>query len=410
MINRSEKIHLLSERYSLDRWIPALLALTFFTLPLSSTAKSLSLSLAATAILLAPTYRTQLYTFFCSTWGQATLLFFGLILIASLWSPASFADKSFVFNKYSKLLYLPVLAVGFQSPRSRTLSINAFLIAMMLTTLLGLLTIYGWLPFLPIDPDHIFRNHIITGMMLAFASYLCLLLGYHSEGSKRLGYGFLLLLFTYHVLFINEGRTGYVLYFLMLGICIFQLCSWQKALIGLIAVGCWLLASYTISPVMHDRVQGAVEQFQRYQNDDKNTDIGYRIQFHRFSYQLFQQHPWIGNGTASFIDNARKLNPVPAWPDKLIDPHSQYWLTLVEFGWLGIVILGLFFMRLMQAAWTLKDMKPVAFALIIPFLIGNATDSLLFYSGSGYFFIMFMGLCLGEATQIKQTSNNFPLV
>jgi hypothetical protein len=51
---------------------------------------------------------------------------------------------------------------------------------------------------------------------------------------------------------------------------------------------------------------------------------------------------------------------------------------------------------LISASRRLEVMKPFAFALLMPFIIGSFTDSLLFYSGCGYFFLALMALCLGE--------------
>ena len=43
-------------------------------------------------------------------------------------------------------------------------------------------------------------------------------------------------------------------------------------------------------------------------------------------------------------------------------------------------------------------MRPIALALFSVVVVGNLTDSLLFYSGSGYFFILFFALFLSENT------------
>jgi len=44
----------------------------------------------------------------------------------------------------------------------------------------------------------------------------------------------------------------------------------------------------------------------------------------------------------------------------------------------------------------LNGTRPWALAMMLSFVVGSVTDSLLFYSGSGYFFILFMALCLSE--------------
>ena len=102
------------------------------------------------------------------------------------------------------------------------------------------------------------------------------------------------------------------------------------------------------------------------------------------------------NSKAYYYDKERPVD-FSIWKTKtLLEPHSQYWLIAAEFGLLGIAALSYFFFSLLQASWRLHKMKFMACAMLVPFAIGNLSDSLLFYSGSGYFFILFMAMFLGE--------------
>ena len=83
-----------------------------------------------------------------------------------------------------------------------------------------------------------------------------------------------------------------------------------------------------------------------------------------------------------------------------MEPHSQYWLIASEFGLLGCISFVFFLGCLIGASLRLKTLKPLAFAVLLPFIAGCWSDSLLFYSGTGYFFILFMALCLGEQDDV----------
>lgn len=134
----------------------------------------------------------------------------------------------------------------------------------------------------------------------------------------------------------------------------------------------------------------------------KDTSVGYRLQFHNFAKQLFKQHPLFGNGTAGFTYSFKLHKPVPSWDRRLLEPHSQYWLIAVEFGVAGILLFGAFYLSLISVANRLKEYRFTALALLLVFAVGNISDSLLFYSGSGYFFIAFMALCLGESMENRR--------
>lgn len=385
-----------AQKFSVQKWVPLLLAATLLALPLSSTAKSICLSLSVAAILLTPVYRAELTSLFTRGWCKAILFLFCIALLACLWSPASYSEKLFVLEKYSKLLYLPILVLGFRDAKTRNISLHAFLLAMFITSSLSILTFHGYLSFLAINPDRVFRNHIMVGFMGDFAAYLSVLFFYRQSGIKRIAYGLLFLLFTYHVLFVNAGRTGYIIYLLLMSLLTLQLFTWRQAIAGIFLVCAAFAFIYTQNPMMKSRINLIATELERYQQKDVNSAVGYRLQFHDYAHQLFNKHPIVGNGTASFMYSFKKEDPLPSWGRKLLEPHSQYWLLASEFGLLGIIAMLLLYWGLFKASWGLDTMRPIAFAMLLPFVLGNFSDSLLFFSGSGYFVILFMALCLGE--------------
>ncbi|CEG57209.1 O-antigen ligase family protein [Legionella fallonii] len=382
-------------------WVQLFLIGTLLLFPISSTAKSVCLALSVGTILFTPDFLRDLKTLLATSWCKAALLLFGIAVIFCWWSPATFAQKAVGIEKYSKLLYLPILVVGFQNATTRRLSLHAFLVAMIITCALSIFKFHGYLQFLTLNPDNVFRNHIMTGFMVAFAAYISFLFSYRNQKRARLTYGLLGLIFTYQTLFVSGSRTGYVIYLLIMMILVLQLCTWRQAIAGILIIGTLFSVSYFTSSVMKTRVNGIAQQIKEYKNNQKDTDLGLRLQFHNYAHKLFNKHPILGNGTASFTYYFNKEKPIAFWTWNLLEPHSQYWLVASEFGILGLGALLYFFFCCIQASRKLNEMKFLAFAMIIPFMIGNLSDSLLFYSGSGYFFIFFMALFLGEELEIK---------
>lgn len=386
---------------SIEPWVPLLLAASLFAVPLSSTAKSICIPMAMLAILMAPVYRRELSVIFQQPWCRAALLLFLIACVGCFWSPATLKEKGLILEKYSKLLYLPILVVGFREARARQAGIHAFLAAMALTCVVSFLQVFGIVPHSDINTGMVFRNYIMTGHMMAFAAYLSVWFCMNEQGKQRLLYAFLAVLFSYQVLFISVGRTGYVVYALLMVLLVMQTWAWKKAIFaGFIACSLFVIGYYQ-NPVMQAGVQRAVHDWQHYHQDDRNTSVGYRLQFHHYAKQLFLKHPLIGNGTASFTHLFAEDKPVPSWKNKLLEPHSLYWLIASEFGLLGLLALAFFFGSLLVASLRLSAMRAPAMALLLPFFVGNVSDSLLFYSGSGYFFILFMALCLGESSYRK---------
>jgi O-antigen ligase len=383
--------------YPVQNVVSFLLAATLFMIPLSTTAKSICIVAALLTIIFAPAYRHDLTHIINKSWCKAAIALFLMAFLACFWGPASIHEKWTAVEKYSKLLYLPVLAVGFRDEHARKLGLYGFLLAMVVTCFFAILAFIGVIPLHDAEAGGMFRNHIMTGYMMAFAAYLSGFLFLQSRGKGRWVFAALTLLFSYHVLFINNGRTGYVVYVLLMILLMLQSFSWRQALCGSMLGMVLLAVNFHYSPVMQQAVLIAVSDCERYLKNEKNTSIGYRLQFHDYAYELFKRHPWIGNGSAGFMHIYHEENPIPSRGDRLLEPHSQYWLVASEFGVLGLGLLLVFFINLLIASWKLPNLKPIALAVLLPFIIANASDSLLFYSGTGYFFVLFMALCLGSS-------------
>jgi O-antigen ligase len=390
-----------------EKWVGILLPLTLFILPISSSGKSILICLSLLAIILTPEYRQDIKSILTASYVVFPLALFFIVLLGCLWSPAVLKQQAFVVEKYSKFLYLPFLIVGFQSTRTRNWGLKAFILAMCFICLLSIVKYYGFLQAFDFNPDNIFRNHIMTGIMVAFAAYLSALFISNSSGFARIHYVLAVSLLSYQLLFINAGRTGYVIYFLLIFLLLIQIGNWKKMIVGLLLVASVFVLSYLTSNVMQTRVNGAYQQLLDYKQNKKDTDIGMRLQFHAFAYHLFQRHPIIGNGTGSFTYYFAQEKPIPAWDRKLLEPHSQYWLVASELGLLGITVLFIVFLSLFSAARKLLVMQPVAIAILSTFILGNLSDSLLFYSGTGYLFILIMSLCLGELFTLQYKSGEY---
>ncbi|WP_165474772.1 O-antigen ligase family protein [Legionella nagasakiensis] len=385
-------------RWQEKGWMSFFLVAMLFAIPLSPTFKSIFLVLSVLGVLVTSTHTRDFAFVFSQSWCKAVILLFLVALAACLWSAADYHTRFVLMEKYSKLLYLPIFAVGFCNRRIRMMGIYAYLAAMLLTCVLSVLKGKGYLNFHSDDPGHVFHNHIVTGFMMAFAAYLAGWLVGRGQGRRRVLFLLLTLLFSYDVLFVNTGRMSYVIYFvLMLGLLMHYLPV--KYLVGGVIGFCVLFAMFVNqSNVMQQGAHSILEDLRQYQQGNKDSSVGYRLRFHQYAESLFLSSPFIGQGTGGFSHGFKQDDPVPSWSNKnLLDPHSQYWLMAAEFGLLGIAALFYFFATLLFAAFRLQEMKPVMLGLFSAFMVGNLSDSLLLYSAVGYLFIVFSGLCLGES-------------
>lgn len=387
-----------SKRYN---FVNGCLLLTVFFIPISPTLKSIFLILSVIGIILTKHTLSEIKQLASSQWCKSIFIFFLIVLLEVIWSEAPLATRLIILEKYAKLLCLPILTLGFRTPMMRQLSLYVFLMAMVVTCFISILKAHGLIVFHGPDPGEVFHNHIVTGFMTAFAAYLSGLFIIQQSGIKRILFFSLFLFFSYQLLFINTGRTGYILYLALMCLLLINHCSWKLALTAILLFSvCFGFIGYQ-SPVVSKGLLQIKQDVDEFTHGHKSSSVGYRIMFHQYAKSLFLSSPWIGHGAGSFSNSFERDNPVPSWTSsRLLDPHSQYWLVAAEFGAVGLVLLLAVFFNLFSASLKMKDMKPVMQGLLLAFLLGNLTDSLLLYSVVGYLFVILCAVCLSETSAL----------
>ena len=376
-----------------------IIGLMFF-IPLSPTLKSIFLIGALISILITPAYTQHLKYAVNSLWGRTAVLLFFFIALACLWSPASYSGQWSDLSKYLKLIYLPLLAIGFVNPKSRYWTIQSYLLVMLLTCIVSILQYKRFI--LSIDPGQVAFNHIVTGFMMAFAAYLAALSFKQQKGWLRVYYLLIIVLASFQVLFINQSRSDYIVYFALVSLWLLQNLSLKQALIGILITLSIFGVLSTKSKLMKSRVDALVIDVWDWKKNKLSTSLGYRLQFHQYSKHLFEEHPIRGQGTGGYRQRFTQDNPVPSWGTVTADPHSQYWMVLAEFGVLGFIFLWLFLGALLVSAHQLKETKPILLGIVVSFCIICVTDTVLAFSPIGFLLIVFSALSFGELIQKQQ--------
>ncbi len=382
--------------------MPFFLISIIFFIPISPSLKSIFIALTTGLIFLMPKYPQRFFSILSQQVSIATFILAGIAILACSWSVTTFPHQFNAAEKYLKVMYIPLFAVGFTNKKTRTMGIHAFLLASVIVSVLSILKNWHVLDYNQADPGQVFHNHIVTGYMTAFAAYLSGLYVTRTQKIERFFYVLLSLLFTYQVLFVNTGRTGYIVYLILLALLFVMSFSSKRQLIVLIIFSTILGGIVIKVPsVLSTGIHQAIDDLHNYKGKDKNTSVGYRLQFHQYAKSLFLSSPIIGYGAGGFKAQFKKDNPIPQRGDKLNDPHSQYWFVASEFGLLGIAGLCYFFISLLRMSFRLVEMKAVLLGLLISFFFANITDSFLTNTGIGYMFVMFCALSFGEFIEHK---------
>lgn len=376
--------------------LPLSLSLLLFSLPISSSGKSLFLGISTVLILiLMISNREKTVTAFTHPLSILGMILLGWMAIAMLWSPAESHEQTSSLKHYSKLIFIPLFLFAFIDEKNRQWAIHAFLLAMLLTFLITVFNLLGLTKLYTLEPTAIFRNHIMTSFMMSIASFIAATYAWKSKRFKW-QYGILSALFAIHILFMNTGRMGYLIFFALTFTFLVQHLARKHLFIGLAA---GLLVSGLIvsqSSIIQKNFKTTLDHIAAYEQGEKTTSVGFRFQFYEFAWDTLTQKPILGHGTGSyhylFLHSGRFQSDSPG----INDPHNQYLFIWFEQGLVGLLLFLAFLGYAFFAAKKAPLYKNMIQATVIAFILGCLTDSYLFYSGTGFIFCLLIALFYAE--------------
>lgn len=334
----------------------------------------------------------------------ASLIFFILHFVGLLWTE-NIDWGLHTLKKQWKFLILPIFMFYVRREHIRYY-IYAFVLAMSFSELIS----YSiWFEFIaPFGDASVsnptpFMTHITYNPLLAIAIYLIASdIIFHTNHSnyKKLLYFLFLITMTINM-FITGGRSGQVMFFVVIIILFFQYFSYSfiKALFLSILVSLIVfLSAYSTSKIFSERVDMAVENTLHYEQN-KNSSVGKRITFLLNGLEVFSKNPIIGVGTGDLPSAMHQVHiinsPEVEAPD---NPHNIYIMLSVEFGLLGLISLfWLFYSQVKFASRNNNDfMKRFGIALPVLYIVANFGESYLSAHATSLLFSVFSAIIYAQ--------------
>jgi len=374
-----------------------LLALLAFALPLSTSVVSVLAVLILILWLVEGRFTEKFVEIFNNPVAVSVLLFLFVLVLGLFWSPDVWAGLE-VLRHHWMLMLMPVFLTVINRTR-RKLYRNFFLAGLITAMLITFLVWFGLIQYSDVTPTHLTRKtfHVVYNPLLALGIYLVL----HEAiwGVRQTVYRFTLFtlagVMTFNM-FITEGRTGQLVFFVLMGLLLCQV--FGKYRVKAFVAICILLpltftVGYTCSPVFKQRVDIACREVRQFR-ENPNTSVGMRLLFWQNSWEIVQQHPWLGVGTggfrAAYAEVNREKSPSSVATD---NPHNQYVLVMTMLGIPGILALLLIFAVAFQQAAALEDeWKRIRYAFLIFFLVIMFFATYLTVFETGFTFSLFMAI------------------
>lgn len=396
----------------------------FFFLPISTAATNIFLGLSviyALYLILFDICETKNLFFSKSFPFLAFILFFVILSLSSIFISANWHESVIGLNKYLEIILVPLLAFSiarYENLREKCL--NGFLIALLITLTASYLRYFDafilnidlvkWaLPKLgDISNPTVFRWHITHNFFMAFAVIFWGHCVYKLAPKKNLRfyfYLFLALAGLYNILFMVQGRTGYIT--LLCGVLYFFIWrfGYKGLFLGWLAVGFLIAVLLFFSANFYNRIALGFFEMQSWSpNEPTNTSIGLRLEFFFNSIQIVSNNFLFGFGVGNFAqvygEHAASYGLV-----KSENPHGQYILFLVETGLLGLLA----FFALNIVCWKFSVQlsgfwKHATRIVLLSYGVANLFNSFLFDFAESLFFSMFMALAFSELIKFKKSS------
>ncbi|OGV26745.1 MAG: hypothetical protein A3F18_04540 [Legionellales bacterium RIFCSPHIGHO2_12_FULL_37_14] len=375
-----------------------LMGLTCFFLPISISIREVLFVLTIITIVSQHEERLIIKQLFWTAWGVSITALVFLVLLSSFWSIAPVKDILNFDVRCVKLLYIPFLVAAFRDEGLRKIVLNILLFAL---TLVATISIFAYLKlpyFAKLNADHVFQNHVIFGFMGSNMAYLAACLAAQRKTKYHKLYFASAVIIGLQVLWVNEGRMGYIMLDCLAFLWMWQYLSYRQIAVALILYLSVCFAAFYFSEGTRNGTLNLVKDIIAYKdNSNPNTRIGYRFQYHDFANQLFLQSPIIGHGVGAYSAAVDKNHLFVEQKFGVInDAHGQYWLMAVEQGVIGVALLFLAFASLFVTIWRNKKVRPLALGLLGTMALGQFADSLLYHSPQIYFFIILLSVYLGE--------------
>ncbi len=377
---------------NLDTTRRILAILIGFAIPISTALTNILCPLAILLLIIEGQYKQKYKRLSVHPVAMFALLFVGLMLLGLLYTPVPFTEAGLILDKYREFLYIPIFILFFRDPISRQWGLYAFISAILLTLVLSYLMAFtGWEIGKGTEQNpqapYIFKNYITQSLLFALVAYFIAMQAWQERRWVLVRF-IMVLLIIYNIMFLSEGRTGYLVLFCLILLFCYQTYRLRGAIIGSIFLVFLTVLVYQSSEVLKDRVDNISEGVQDYKHSETNTSIKMRLEFNENSLNLITKRPIFGHGTGSFSYEYQKLaRDKEIQPTK--NPHNEYLMIGVQWGIIGIAL----FIALLYIMWLKANM--MAQGLIVTIAVGCLFNSFWLDSTEGHVFAYLIGIFYG---------------
>jgi O-antigen ligase len=287
--------------------------------------------------------------------GLAIGLYIGWQLIGLSYTdaPMSHALKNILSER--KICYILPLALIFSDPAPKHRFLAAFLITgsvgLLASFLLGLVPIPYWIKLFPMQHPlvvtrlvtenmFVLRSNVTQGMVFALCAFLAFWFSLQpASAPRKWAFRALAALFVVNIALLTHGRSGYVVFLVLIVWAFAMWRGWRGIAVGLAAALVVAVSAFFVSASVHDRVMQGVSEARDFATVPMETSLGKRMVLYETTLELLRNNLVLGVGTGGFKKHysARAAEKYQGWQaEPADDPHNQYLFVTAENGLIGL--------------------------------------------------------------------------
>ena len=333
---------------------------------------------------------------------------FLLILILSLfWTSPE--NLKFGIKYITRYWYLLTMLPLFTSLKQTSIKpiLFAFLAGVMVSVLGSYGVYFHLIPFKKYASEgaSLFMHHTLYSIFLAFAiAIITDMLLSERALYKRLLYAVVWCLFTIN-LFINIGRAGQLLFFVLLMIVLIR--HFKVTLLSIVTLLLLLVSIFYAAWTLNPQFKNKMELTQKnLSHVNYTTSLGARIGLNIVAKDIVLQHPLLGVGVGDYLSEKAKIidkkYPERVYVRFLVHYHNQYAEFAVIAGILGLLAYIALFVVLGRLKLQTDAAKTLQYLLLATFMLTSLIDAMFHLNRPLSLFALFTGLLLAQHRLEKQ--------
>lgn len=383
-----------------------------FAIPISTTLTDILAVLVLVMWFFAGHYKTVKNQVRSNPVVQASLLLFLILIVGMIYTPVSFGEAGKMLKKYRELLMMIFLIPFLIKEEHRDWAQKAFALAMLLTLAFSFYKFFSYPDNL--DPTlrtgNAFKDSIIHSFLLAVFAFglMTHILQQRIDRSRIIAAIGVFIVATVNLFFMTDGRTGFVIYYLLGFLLVIQQFKWRMAVLGMVALGILHFSAAGVSETYNQQMGRIVDKAQVYlKSGSTQSSIGKRLEFIENSYYLMAERPVFGHGTGSFARQYAALAEAKGIELKTVNPHNEYLMIGVQTGLVGVGFLLYFMFCQWKHSFRLTPLnKNLAMGLALVTAAGCMANSFFLDHTEGMFIIYFSALLFAPLTRLDPKEND----